>query len=261
MAGPAPKTEKWTARENLHDYKEKADKLHLLVSGTVEVSDADKQPVLKQASGGEPKTLTLDLSIEQCSDPVVSSAVWKAANFDTIVEADRYESVDVCWDGKVIASTPVISDIEHGELLDKQSEAQNEVAAKVTGTGEASVKEVVTRVAEAIEELAGGVGKISEGLGKIFKKPPTKETKKAPPKKTAPPKKKPPTKPAPPKKPAPPEKKAPPPTKKAPPKKTAPAKKTVKKSTKTAKPAAKKPAKPARKTARKAPPKTKARRR
>ena len=81
MAGPAPKTEKWTARENLHDYKEKADHLHLLVGGTVEVSDADKQPVLKQASGGGPKALTLDLSIEPCSDPAVSGAVWKAANF------------------------------------------------------------------------------------------------------------------------------------------------------------------------------------
>ena len=57
MAGPAPKTETWTAHENLHDYKEKADHLHLLVGGTVEVSDADKQPVLKQASGGGPKAL------------------------------------------------------------------------------------------------------------------------------------------------------------------------------------------------------------
>ena len=112
MAGPAPKTEKWTAHENLHDYKEKADHLHLLVGGTVEVSDADKRPVLKQASGGGPKTLTLDLSIEPCSDPAVGCAVWKAANFDTIVEADQYDSVDVRWDGKVIASTPVINDID-----------------------------------------------------------------------------------------------------------------------------------------------------
>ena len=212
MAGPAPKTEKWTARENLHDYKEKADHLHLLVGGTVEVSDADKQPVLKQASGGGPKALTLDLSIEPCSDPAVSCAVWKAANFDTIVEADQYDSVDVRWDGKVIASTPVINDMEHGELLDKQSEAQDEVAAKETGTGEASVIETVKRVAKAIEDIAEGVKKLT--------KAPKEVAKKAPPEKKEPPKKKEPS-----------------------PKKKAPPKKTVKKSAKTAKPAAKKTAK------------------
>jgi hypothetical protein len=235
MAGPAPKTEKWTALENLHDYKEKADHLHLLVGGTVEVSDADKQPVLKQASGGGPKALTLDLSIEPCSDPAVSCAVWKAANFDTIVEADQYDTVDVRWDGEVIASTPVISDIEHVELLGKQSEAQNEVAAKETGTGEASVMETVKRVAKAIEDIAEGF--------KNLTKAPKEVAKKAPPKKEAPPKKKaPPKKEAPPKKKAPPKKEAPP-KKKAPPKKEAPPKKTVKKSAKTAKPAAKKTAK------------------
>ena len=219
MAGPAPKTEKWTARENLHDYKEKADHLHLLVGGTVEVSDADKQPVLKQASGGGPKALTLDLSIEPCSDPAVSCAVWKAANFDTIVEADQYDSVDVRWDGKVIASTPVINDIEHGELLDKQSEAQDEVAAKETGTGAASVTETVKRVAKAIEDIAEGVGGIAEGFKKLTKAP-KEVAKKAPPEKKEPPKKKEPS-----------------------PKKKAPPKKTVKKSAKTAKPAAKKTAK------------------
>ena len=210
MAGPAPKTEKWTARENLHDYKEKADHLHLLVGGTVEVSDADKRPVLKQASGGGPKTLTVDLSIEPCGDPAVGSAVWKAANFDTIVEADQYHSVDVRWDGEVIASTPVINDIEHGELLDKQSEVQNEVAAKETGTGETSVVETVKRVAKVIEDIAEGVKKL--------KKAPKEVAKKAPPKKE-------------------------PPKKKEPPPKKAPPKKTVKKSAKTAKPAAKKTAK------------------
>ena len=240
MAGPAPKTEKWTARENLHDYKEKADHLHLLVGGTVEVSDADKRPVLKQASGGGPKTLTVDLSIEPCSDPAVGSAVWKAANFDTIVEADQYHSVDVRWDGEVIASTPVINDIEHGELLDKQSEVQNEVAAKETGTGEASVVETVKRVAKVIEDIAEGVKKLKKAPKEVAKKAPPK---KAPPKKE-PPKKEPPKKkePPPPKKKAPPKKKEPP-KKKAPPPKKAPPKKTVKKSAKTAKPAAKKTAK------------------
>ena len=231
MPGPAPKTEKWTARENLHDYKatdkdkDKADVLYLLVGGTVEVSDADKRPVLKLASGGGPKKLTLDLSIEPCSDPAVNCAVWKAAHFNTIVEADQYNSVDVRWDGKVIASTPVINDIEHSELLHKQANVQNKAVGKKSGSGsgggggKSPVKKAVKRVVKAVEDIA-------EGARKTLKKALKQVTKAAPKKK---------------------------------------AKKAAKKPAKSAKKAAKKPAKSAKKTVKKAvkkaAPKTKAKRR
>ena len=180
MAGPAPKTEKWTARENLHAHKEKDDKLYLLVGGTVEVSDADKQPVLKLASGGGPKTLALDLGIEPCGDPATNCAVWKAAHFNTIVEVDQYNSVEVRWDGKVIASTPVINDVEHGELTDKQANVQNKTAGKKSGSGagKSPVKKAVKRVVKAVEEIA-------EGARKAVKKALKTVTRKAPKKKAA----------------------------------------------------------------------------
>lgn len=180
MAGPAPKTEKWTARENLHDYKDEPDHLHLFVGGTVEVSDADKRPVLKQASGAGPKKLTLDLSIEPCSDPAVNSAVWKATHFDTIVEADQYNSVDVRWDGKVIASTPVINDIEHHAALEKQAKVQNKAVAKKSGSGGGSgkspVKKAMKRVVKAVEDIAEGARKtLTKALKKVTKTAPKKK--------------------------------------------------------------------------------------
>ena len=49
MAGPAPNTKLWTARENRH----KESGLYLLVGGQVEVSDADKQPVLTEGQAKE----------------------------------------------------------------------------------------------------------------------------------------------------------------------------------------------------------------
>ena len=49
MAGPAPKTEKWTARENKH----KPEGLHLLVNGNVEMGD-EKAPVLDRRRGQGP---------------------------------------------------------------------------------------------------------------------------------------------------------------------------------------------------------------
>jgi hypothetical protein len=222
MAGPAPKTEKWTARENLHDYKNKPDVLYLLVGGTVEVSDADEIPVLKLASGGRPKTLTLDLSIQPCSDPAIDTAVWKAANFSTAVEADQYNSVDVRWDGKVIASTPVINDLEHSKLLDKQAKVQNTVVKVKSQSPAKKAKKAVARVVKAVEDFAEGA---KETLKTALKKVTPKKTVKAVTKKA---------------------------TKKA-------AKKTAKSAKKTAKSAgrpAKKAAKPAKKTAKKAVKKT-----
>ena len=173
MAGPAPKTEKWTARENRYQ----PDDLHLIVSGTVEVDDADKAPVLKLASGDAPDRLALDLEIEPCGDPAIDTPVWKAASFNTVVQVDQYHGVDIRWDGEVIASTPVINDLEHSELLEKQSNVQNRVAGRRTGAAKSPVKKAVKRVVAAVEDLAQGAKKV---VKKVLKKAAKKTAKKAP---------------------------------------------------------------------------------
>jgi len=68
MAGPAPKTEKWTARENLHQ----PEGLHLLVGGTVEVSASNLAPLLAGAED-DGDVLVLDLTLVEGLDPVVEN--------------------------------------------------------------------------------------------------------------------------------------------------------------------------------------------
>jgi len=231
MAGPAPKTEKWTARENQHTEDGKPAGLHLLVGGVVEVQASDLAPQLTVSRTSVGDLLALDLTIGKCSDPLVEHngkpvAVWKAVSYHTVVTVDQINRVQIRWDGQQIAALPVINDIEHSQLLDKQAKLQNTVAAKKTGTGKSPVKKAVKRVVKAVEDLA-------EGAKKTLKKALKKVTKAAPKKKAAA-------------------------------KKTA--KKSAKKVAKSTKKAAKKTVKPAKKTAKKAarkamPKKKKARRR
>ena len=125
MAGPAPNTKLWTARENAH----KPSGLHLLVDGQVEVSDANKTPVLTETKG-DGTVLALDLTITECTDPAIQVPVWKAASFHKVVDANQFASVAIRWAGKTIATTPVIDDKERAALMDKQAKAQNAVAPK-----------------------------------------------------------------------------------------------------------------------------------
>src|SRR4051794_15750848 len=102
MAGPAPKTQDWTARENEH----KPSGLHLLVSGRIMV-DFDKIPLLTEAKG-DGKSLALDLTIEnqEAMEPVKDAdgnvltvpPVWKAASFHKVVDADQFDHVAICWE-------------------------------------------------------------------------------------------------------------------------------------------------------------------
>jgi hypothetical protein len=169
MAAAAPKTEKWTARENLH----KPQGLHIIVAGNVEVSDADKAPVLTEGTGAAPKVLALDLAIESCPDPAIQSPVWKAVSLHREVEADEYQGVEVRWDGKPIAKIPVIDDRERAALMDKQTKVQNAIAAKTI-----NVKPAKAGAAETLAATAATVTKAVKKAVKTVLKTVTGSTKK-----------------------------------------------------------------------------------
>jgi hypothetical protein len=113
-------------RENAH----KPKGLHMIVGGQVEVSASNKAPELAEGPHAG-KTLPLDLAIVSDSDePLVEYRdkpvkVWKAATFHKVVSANQFERVSIRWDGKEIASAPVIDDREHGEHLAAITAAAN----------------------------------------------------------------------------------------------------------------------------------------
>jgi hypothetical protein len=127
MPGPAPKTDKWTAREN----KQGKLGIVLIVSGLVEVSNTNKHPVLKEASGGGGygKTLVLDLTIETAG-PGNDVQVWKRATLSKDVSAGHYDNVEIRWDGKAIATAKVTDDDEHHQHLTALTQAANKAHAK-----------------------------------------------------------------------------------------------------------------------------------
>lgn len=188
MAGPAPKTKLWTAHENAH----KPSGLHLLVAGQVEVSDANKTPVLTETKG-DGSTLALDLTIEACSDPAIQVLVWKAASFHRVVDSNQFSAVAIRWDNKTIATIPVIDDRERAALLDKQTKAQNATvgkpkAQKAAGaaktrisSGKASAKTVAKKVAKKAAKKAArkAVKKAPKAVGGWAKKAKKKAAKKA----------------------------------------------------------------------------------
>jgi hypothetical protein len=125
MAGPAPKTRAWFALENAH----KPKGLHVIVTGAVQVSATDKAAVLTEApSVGD--LLALDLAIKDEGHPGVQVQVWKPAYFHKEVSANEYNRVVVRWDGKPIATFPVLDDRECGAMMDKRTQAENASAAK-----------------------------------------------------------------------------------------------------------------------------------
>jgi len=131
MAGPAPKTRNWIARENAH----KPKGLHIIVGGEVEVSATNKSPELTEAPHVG-KTLPVDLSIiDDRDEPLVEYRnkpvkVWKAASFHKVVSANQFGRVSIRWDGKEIANVPVIDDREHGQHLAALTAAANDKYGK-----------------------------------------------------------------------------------------------------------------------------------
>ena len=125
MPGPAPKTDKWTARENTHQ----KIGVMLIVSGLVQVSNTNRRPGLKEAAGGTGKTLVLDLTIETGSGSGLDVLVWKRATHFKTVSAGQYDSVEIRWDGKAIATCRVMDDAEHHGHLVALTAAANKAQA------------------------------------------------------------------------------------------------------------------------------------
>lgn len=188
MAGPAPKTRDWIARENKH----KPKGLHVIVGGLVEVNDADKMPVLKEGGVAIEQVLPLELTIVACKDPAIKVKVWKPASFHKEVTANQYEKVVVSWDGKQIAAFPVIDDTQHAQhaaaatkaLNAKHAKAPKKAAAKKAApkkakkaapkkakrAKKAAKKAVASRAVKAVGGWAKGVKKALKRVMKTGKK-------------------------------------------------------------------------------------------
>jgi hypothetical protein len=173
MAGPAPKTKDWSARENVH----KPKGLHLIVSGLVQVTSTNKEPRLKESSERDPKHLGLALTIEDTGGPGPDVMCWKAAFFHKEVKANQYDSVTIRWDVSAIAQIPVLDDRECAQkaaamtaaLNAKYAKAPNKAAPKSAPPKQAAAKTAAPK-------------KAKKAAAK--KAAPKKGRKKAPPQKT-----------------------------------------------------------------------------
>ena len=176
MAGPAPKTRNWTARENAH----KPKGLHVIVYGQVEVNNTNLEPRLKEIPERNPKHLGLALTVEKTGAPGLDVMVWKNAFFHKEVKANEYDSVTVRWDVTSIAQFPVIDDTQHHQSLAEQAKALNAKHAGKAGpkpAGKPSAKKVAPKkVAKKVAKKAAK--KIPKAAGKKAKKKPAKKTAK-----------------------------------------------------------------------------------
>jgi hypothetical protein len=127
MAGPAPNTRNWTAREN----KQPPKSLVLRVGGSVEVSSTNKVPKLTESAERNPKHLGLTLTIEDTGEPGNDVMCWKPAGFSkNVASADQYDGVTIRWDSGAIAEIPVVDDSEHHEKVAGHMAALNAKHAK-----------------------------------------------------------------------------------------------------------------------------------
>ena len=114
MAGPAPKTRDWMARENAH----KPTGLHVIVTGLVQVTNTNQEPELAESAERDPRHLGLTLTIKTGSGPGSDVMCQKAARFHKEVSANQYDSVTIRWEGTSIAQVKVIDDTEQGQAAD-----------------------------------------------------------------------------------------------------------------------------------------------
>jgi len=128
MAGPAPKTRDWHARENAH----KPKGFHVIAAGLVQVSALNKEPRLTEEPERNPKNLGLKLTIETVPGEGADVMVWKAVHFHKEVKRNEFEHVVVRWDAGQIANVPVIDDIQHAA---EAAAAMKAINAKYAGKG------------------------------------------------------------------------------------------------------------------------------
>jgi hypothetical protein len=177
MAGPAPKTRNWRARENAHE----PSGLHVIVTGEVEVSATNKHPQLAEGLHAG-KTLPLELTIAE-SGVGAPLVVWMAAYFHREVSAHEFDHVEIRWDGKVIATAPVIDDTEYEALARQQAEnapAKGKAAkAKKAAPKKAPAKKAPAKKVAPVTAVKKAAKKVAK---KAAKKAAKKSAKKAAPK-------------------------------------------------------------------------------
>jgi hypothetical protein len=177
----APETKEWRARENVHQ----PEGVHLLVGGQVEVRNLNKAPKLAKTDSRDPKVLGLALTIVDTDEEGGDVVCWKAANYHEEVTPDQYTGVVIRWEGDVIQRVPVIDDREHSALLDKQSTAQNTVAAKAItlkpekpAAKKAAPKKAAAKKAAPKKQAPKAVGGAKKAKKKAAKKTAKKAAKK-----------------------------------------------------------------------------------
>ena len=181
MAGPAPKTRDWAARENVH----KPKGLHLIVTGIVQVTNTNQEPHLAESAERNPRNLGLALTIEKTGEPGTDVSCWRQASFHKEVRANEYDSVTIRWGVTPIAQVPVVDDREHAQLQDKMMQAVNlkygkapakkapakKAAAKPKAAAKkAAPEKVVEKVADTAGTVAKAVGGWAKGVKKTLKK-------------------------------------------------------------------------------------------
>jgi hypothetical protein len=124
MAGPAPKTRGWHARESAH----KPKGLHVAGGGMVEVSATNMHPVLTERPERDPKNLGFYLTIEE-SGTGAQVVVWKGVHFHKEVKANEFDNVIVRWDVDQIANFPIVDNREYATEADAAMKALNKKQA------------------------------------------------------------------------------------------------------------------------------------
>jgi hypothetical protein len=180
MAGPAPKTKTWTAREN-----KQGGQLALFVGGQVEVPSTYRVP--KLAEGGplrDPHSLNLELTIVDSGNSGADVVVWMPVSFQKDVTLDQYHDVVIRWGGEKIAQFAVIDDSEYAAMLDKKSKAQA-VAKVVTEPKKPAAKKVAKKVAKKAVKKAAKKAPVAKAAKKKAAKKVAKKAAKKVVKKTA----------------------------------------------------------------------------
>jgi hypothetical protein len=179
MAGPAPKTRNWMARENVHKPKD----LHVIVSGLVQVNNTNKRPTLTESPERNPRNLGLDLTITDPGGDGAAVTCWKEAFLHKEVKANEYDTVTIRSNGSSIAQIPVVDDREHGQHMVELTQAAN--AAHPVKKRPAPKKAAKKAPAKKAVPKQASKKKTPKAVGGWAKKAKKKSAKKAPAKKSA----------------------------------------------------------------------------
>jgi hypothetical protein len=186
MAGPAPKTRDWSARENAH----KPKGLHVIVFGQVQVRATNMEPRLTETAERNPRNLGLNLAIEKSEQASADVMCWKEAHFHKEVAANQFDNVIIRWDVGQVGQCPVVDDREHTQqaaaamvALNQRYAKRAEPAPKKAGPKKAVRKKASPKKGSKKKTASKQVGGWAKG--RSAKKASNKATKKKAAKKAA----------------------------------------------------------------------------